>query len=85
MLLPECPRRHQLGDKDKLAVLEPAFVKVDDVWVADLFEDFNLLRELVEFMLRRLQTVPGNFDAFLAVESFVDDLVGAFAKNDVQL
>lgn len=60
-------------------------MKVDNVRVADLFEDFNLLGKLVELVLRRLQAVPGDLDALLAVEGLVDDLVGALAENDVQL
>lgn len=70
-------------------------MQIDYVRVANLFQNFNFLRELVELALRCLalldyfssywQAVPRHFNAFFPIDCLPDNLVSTFSKNSVQL
>ena len=95
-VLPERPRGEQLGDEvdGRVRVVEPAVVEGHDVAVLQLFQDADLREEPVALggAARRLadelghsDLVPGDFRAFLLVESLVDRLEGAAAEDLVEL
>ena len=44
LLLSEGSRGHELGYKDKLAILKPAIMKLNDIWVPDSLQYFYFLR-----------------------------------------
>lgn len=54
-------------------------MEVDDVGMADTFENLDLLRQFGVLLLGGLEAVPGNLIAFLAVDAFVDDFICTFA------